>query len=120
MQVGALSVRQPWADLIVGGRKDVENRSWTTRHRGLLAIHAAGKIDLAGCREYGIDPGELVTSAIVGTVELIDIVRNSKSRWADEDAFHWLLSEARRLKRPIPYSGALRLWLAKTKQTLGA
>lgn len=36
----ALTIKQPWAALIIAGIKDVENRSWTTPHRGLLLIHA--------------------------------------------------------------------------------
>jgi ASCH domain len=41
----ALSVRQPWAWLIIAGHKDVENRSWTTTYRGPLLIHAARRPD---------------------------------------------------------------------------
>lgn len=37
-----LTVWQPWADLIVKGIKDVENRSRVTRYRGPLLIHVAG------------------------------------------------------------------------------
>jgi hypothetical protein len=36
----ALSIRQPWAHLIVAGIKQIENRTWTTRYRGPLLIHA--------------------------------------------------------------------------------
>jgi hypothetical protein len=36
----ALSLIQPWASLIVLGEKRIETRSWPTRHRGHLAIHA--------------------------------------------------------------------------------
>lgn len=36
-----LSVRQPFAHLIVAGVKDVENRDWPTSYRGTLLIHAA-------------------------------------------------------------------------------
>ena len=36
-----LSIRQPWASLIVEGFKDVENRSWRTPIRGEIAIHAS-------------------------------------------------------------------------------
>lgn len=39
----ALSIWQPWAHLIASGRKHIETRSWPTRHRGPLAIHAARK-----------------------------------------------------------------------------
>jgi hypothetical protein len=37
----ALTIRQPWAWCIVHAGKDVENRSWSTQHRGPIAIHAA-------------------------------------------------------------------------------
>lgn len=37
----ALSVRQPWAWLIVNGHKDIENRVWSTRYTGQLLIHAS-------------------------------------------------------------------------------
>lgn len=36
----ALSIRQPWAWLIVNGFKDVENRTWPTKFRGPVWIHA--------------------------------------------------------------------------------
>ena len=41
----ALSVRQPWATLIVCGRKRIETRTRPTRHRGPLLIHAAASTD---------------------------------------------------------------------------
>lgn len=39
----ALSLLQPWASLIAIGAKKIETRSWYTRYRGPLAIHAAKK-----------------------------------------------------------------------------
>lgn len=47
----ALTVRQPWASLIVAGVKDVENRTWSLHpdyHYRPLAIHAALKYDHQG------------------------------------------------------------------------
>lgn len=44
----ALTVRQPWAWAIAHGGKDVENRSWPTSYRGLLAIHAGARWDEDG------------------------------------------------------------------------
>ena len=41
----ALSIRQPWAYLIAIGAKDVENRSWLTRFRGRIYIHASKRFD---------------------------------------------------------------------------
>lgn len=36
----ALTLQQPWATLVASGRKTIETRSWSTRHRGPIAIHA--------------------------------------------------------------------------------
>ena len=41
----AISIRQPWAWLIVHGYKDVENRTWATKHRGPILIHAGKTLD---------------------------------------------------------------------------
>jgi hypothetical protein len=49
--VKALTIRQPWATLIADGVKTIETRSWSTRHRGPLAVHA-GLTKIAGT-----DPG---------------------------------------------------------------
>lgn len=37
----ALSLKQPWAALLVAGRKTIEVRRWPTARRGRLLIHAA-------------------------------------------------------------------------------
>ena len=42
MQVKVLSVKNPFAYLILQGGKDVENRTWTTDYRGRLYIHVSG------------------------------------------------------------------------------
>ena len=51
----ALSIRQPWASLILKAGKDIENRDWPTKFRGRILIHAA-----KGCTrdewENGNDP----------------------------------------------------------------
>lgn len=36
----AITIRQPWASLIAAGVKTIETRSWSTKYRGPLAIHA--------------------------------------------------------------------------------
>ena len=40
-----LSIRQPWASLIASGAKGIENRSWPTRYRGPILIHASQRAD---------------------------------------------------------------------------
>ena len=41
----AISIHQPWADLIVRGIKDIDNRPWLTRFRGNILIQAGKKIE---------------------------------------------------------------------------
>jgi hypothetical protein len=48
VKMKVLSVRQPWAWLLVAGRKDVENRTWNTKYRGPLLIHAGKSWDAEG------------------------------------------------------------------------
>lgn len=45
MKLKCLSLWQPWASLLVAGKKRVETRGWEMRHRGPLLIHAAKKWD---------------------------------------------------------------------------
>src|SRR5690349_14501124 len=44
-EMKALSIRQPWAWLIVNGHKPVENRSWPTKYTGKLLIHAGQRFE---------------------------------------------------------------------------
>jgi len=115
-----LSVRQPWASAVVLGFKNIENRSWTTTHRGLLLIHASVRTD-PGWRDTPqaplirqIHPPSLwrhVHGLIIGTVQLVDIVTSSDSPWAAPAAkYHWLLGDAAVLDDPVAARGHLGLW----------
>lgn len=83
----ALSIRQPWAWLIVHGDKDIENRTWRTKFRGPVLIHAGKKIDRVAydiLTDSGIDlpPIEnLETGGIIGQTEIVDCVNESDSPW---------------------------------------
>lgn len=83
----ALSIRQPWAHLIVHGGKDIENRTWKTKYRGTVLIHASKKIDVtayANLKSMGVDlpPLEkLQVGGIVGKAEITDCVESSESEW---------------------------------------
>jgi hypothetical protein len=96
-----LSVRQPFAYLIIAGHKRIENRTWATSYRGLLYIHAASRLHPApmlGDREIEVNPAMLLMGGIIGAVELVDIVRESSSPWF-EGPYGWVL----RNPSPIPF-----------------
>lgn len=66
-----LSIHQPYAELIVQGRKLVENRTWKTPFRGILWIHA-GKTDTRLSRNAFLTYPEMKLGGIVGAVRLVD------------------------------------------------
>ena len=101
----AISIRQPWAWLIVNGYKDVENRVWFAKLRGRVLIHAGvSKSDtnpeaLAYIkRKYRVAnlPDTFETGGIVGIAEITDCVQHHRSRWF-QGPFGWTLANARRL-----------------------
>lgn len=93
----ALSIRQPWAWLILNAGKDVENREWPTRVRGRVLIHAAkgmtfdewghawdfaqGSLASAKALRAGVTFDTIERGGIVGSVEIVDCVQRSESRW---------------------------------------
>jgi hypothetical protein len=98
-----LSVRQPYAWLIVAGFKLIENRTWSTTYRGPLLIHAsqmleADQIDRIEAK-FGIviDRSALHRGGIVGRVTLFDVVTSSSSPWFT-GPFGWVLTSPRVLR----------------------
>ena len=134
----ALTIHQPWAWLITNGYKSVENRSRRTTYRGPLAIHAGARRGaerqgwlseelLAKLRAAGYpipDVDELVFSAVVGRVDLVDCVEYDPDsprlpgldqHGLEDDPFAsgpwcWILANPRALAEPIAQSGARGLW----------
>lgn len=108
----ALIIRQPWAWAIVFAGKNVENRVWTTAHRGEIAIHASNAAPAADWLPRGVrvpDSAELSRGAIIGVAELVDVVERSRSKWFG-GPFGFVLANARPLPEPMPCKGMLRLW----------
>ena len=100
----AITIRQPWAELIVRGDKDVENRSWRTNHRGPLLIHAGGSVNREAVARHGV-PEDAERSAIIGIVEVVDCTQQRTSTWHEEGSWGWYLKGARRFREPIPMKG---------------
>ncbi len=89
----ALSIKQPWAALVLHGLKTIEVRKWATRRRGLILIHAARIADER--REgWNLLPEDAVAAAerrggILGAVELVDcITYRSRAAFAKDQAKH--------------------------------
>jgi hypothetical protein len=92
----ALSIKQPWAWLILHAGKDIENRNWQPRNpalrfRGTCLIHAGIAVQPISDelrawvkQTSGVDlprSDDLPRGGIVGQVDVIDVVRASSSPW---------------------------------------
>lgn len=91
----ALSVRQPWAWLIVHAGKNIENRNWPTKFRGQFLVHASQTMskadydevaDWLAChselRHITLPPfNKLERGGFIGSVEITDCVTGSRSPW---------------------------------------
>ena len=115
-----LSVCQPFAELMVSGRKTIELRKWNTRFRGEFLVHAARNILLEDCERMKIDPKSLAIGAIIGKVNLVDVKKynsetelfaDRKKHYAKTDLtqnkYGFILEKPKKLKIPIEYSGKL-------------
>lgn len=106
MKMMALSVKQPWADLIVSGVKDVENRTRFTNRRGPLLIHASKQWSKDEYAHLFGEPEDFIFGAIIGMVDLQNCVANHDSDWF-EGPYGLVLKNARKFPVPAPYKGRL-------------
>ena len=104
-----ISILQPWASLVVLGHKKIETRSWKTKYRGELLIHASRreiKLNEIGCdiltRVFKdcIPPNkytEIPYGAIIGKVNLIAVVTTEELGWtqsfSDGYSTEWSIQE---------------------------
>ena len=123
-----LSIRQPWVELILLGRKTIEVRSWTTKHRGELWLHAGKAVDSKACVATGTTASGLCRGALVGVAHMAGCFEFDRASWARHRAAHlnyidfrpglfgWLLEDARRIE-PVPYPGKLGLMKIDLEKT---
>jgi hypothetical protein len=118
----ALTLTQPWATLVMAGRKTYETRAWRTDYRGALAIHAARSMGIEACaaaRAFGLEPEELPRGAVLGEVLLADCrpveevsVGAQERAYGDYSGgrFAWRLFAPCAYEVPIAAGGSLGLW----------
>lgn len=138
IKIKVITLIQPWATLIALGEKKIETRSWKTKYRGDLLIHAGKKIDKEICESYpyksilakhGYDYTNLPTGVILAKCNLkdcLEIHNNEDSAiledntiingneyyfgFYDEGRYAWILDNIKLLNNPIKAKGQLNLW----------
>ena len=120
-----LTIKQPWATLIIQGDKRFEFRSWQTKYRGNLLIHAGKGIDKEAMKRLEkYLPKELPFGKILGKVLLVDCIKMSpefKEKLLRENSdiytnssfqenYGWQLENVEVFDEPIEAKGHLSLW----------
>jgi hypothetical protein len=102
--VKALSVKQPWANLIAEGEKTIETRTWATDHRGELLIVSS--------REPDIPPaGYALAVATLVECRPMSVLDEPAARCRKYPrAYAWVLENIRRIKQPFPVQGQRHLF----------
>src|SRR5207245_11494360 len=126
-----LSVSQPYADLVINGKKTIELRTWNTKFRGEFLVHAPLKVKIEACRRLSMDKTKLRTGVIIGKVELYDVKMyhslgelksDYKSHLASEGFFHhrysFLLRNQQELRDSIQYKEGLGFFEIKIQSQI--
>ena len=120
-----LTIKQPWASLIIQGYKRFEFRSWQTKYRGELLIHAGKGIDKEAVKRLEkYIPEDMPLGKIIGKVKLVDCIKMSpefkeillkenKDIYTDssfKENYGWKLTDIQKFAEPIEAKGHLSLW----------
>ena len=124
-----LSLKQPYAELLVSGKKTIELRTWNTRFRGEFLVHASKKVDKDACIRMKIDPDSLATGAVVGKATLYDVkaYHNTRSFLQDKNKHHssgilsdhmygFLVKHAHKFRNPFILKGKLGFFNVEWKK----
>ena len=115
----ALSIKQPWAELIVSGKKTIELRNWNTNLRGEFLIHASNNPDWNAMKNFGFE--DLPRGFIVGKANLIGVKKYKDKDELDKDKhkhladsswgdYGFVLEKAEKFVQPIKTKGNLGFW----------
>lgn len=111
----ALSIKQPWAELIASGVKTIETRTWATKYRGPLLICSGLCVD-ATAHFASIDLSKLEYGMAVASADLVgcrpmahEDESDAKCEWTD-GRFAWVLQNVHRIEVPFAVRGQLGLF----------
>lgn len=119
-----LSIREPWASIIINGYKKYEFRSWKTNYRGKIFIHASKNIEKNNIKRFeklniNYNPG-----FIIGEAEIVDCIPVSSEfensliteneliygATRNRTGYAWKLDNIKIIDKPIKVDGHLGLW----------
>ena len=121
--VKVLSLKQPYAELVVSGQKTIEIRKWQTKFRGEFYIHASLNPDKAAMKRFNYK--QLPLGCIVGKAQLVNVKKYKDEEDFTKDQHKHLSStsfgmfgfilENIEKTQSIPAKGKLNFWSYKIK-----
>ena len=128
-----LTIKQPWATLIMQEDKRFEFRSWQTKYRGELLIHAGKGIDKDAMKRLAkYLPENIPLGKILGKVKLVDCIKMTPefkeillkenneiyTKSSFEENYGWQVKDVEVFKEPIEAKGHLSLWEYEINENL--
>ena len=118
-----ITLKQPWATLVAEGIKKYEFRSWRTKYRGKILIHAGVGVDKEDLEKYKDLNLEFPKGKILAEVEIIEclpltkelnkkIISENNIAYGDKErtGYAWKLDNVRKIKSDKIIKGKLSLW----------
>jgi len=119
-----ISIKQPWASLIINGYKIYEFRTWKTKYRGKLLIHSSKTIDKKAAKRFEHLNLEYPLGKIIGEVELKDCLElndilakeifdkdnNVYKNVLNHEGYAWRLENIKKYDTHVTLNGKLGLW----------
>src|SRR5574344_473786 len=120
-----LTIKQPWATLIMQKDKRFEFRSWQTKYRGELLIHAGKSVDKEAMKRLAkYIPDDMPLGKILGKVTLVDCIKMSEefknmllkenkdiyTKNSFSNNYGWQVENVEVFEKPLEAKGHLSLW----------
>ena len=110
--IRVITIKQPFSKLIIDGIKDVENRTWKTKHQGYIYIHVSKSYDIEKIYEYypNFDLRDLNLGQIIGRALLTDCTKIQTSKWHISGQYGFYLAKPERINHKKIIKGKLNIW----------
>lgn len=119
-----LTIKEPWASLIIEGYKEYEFRSWKTNYRGKILIHAGKTLEKDIAKRFESYDLNYKCGYIIGEVIITDCIKVSDKfnkelknidpivygRSNHVENYAWKLENIKKYDNPIFVKGKLGLW----------
>lgn len=119
----ALTIKEPWATLIIDGYKEYEFRSWKTNYRGKILIHAGKSLEKNQAKKFKEYNLKYSCGEIIGEADLVDCIKVTEQfdnelkkknslvyRNNHIDNYAWKLENIKKYEKKIKVNGKLGLW----------